>query len=970
MRKIRVSNNHDEMLNKQVIREPIEFSRESSSRYLKLMKKIGVPRINVRAFPPDSKSVFTKIIPCSERGVIELNKWVNENKLTNSTIFSTMHQFSDEKTTGNVKDADVIRYSSLFIDVDSVKYTESKSPCSATDEEKNGAEQVYKAVIQFLKQSGFNEPIIIDSGNGYHLIYPIENADVKDIRELHKQFLIILDSMFSTKQAKIDLKVFNPGRLGKLVGSPATKGDGKEPRPYRMSKFVSIPDDFLKLSVSVLRNFVEKHAVEMQNSSEQSLSNSKISEKKSGDKSSKIWKKLFVDVATWLNYYDLKCQKNPGETEGFFIYVFDSCPMRDHSNNHNGASLIVNSKKNLIKFNCHHESDSAITIDDFVKRYPIPKESFTELSDLSLITVEDLLQGKAYRSGKFRLTNNELSEIEEDSEIKIGNPIFISDTRQNQDTLLVEYLFRFQVNTNWLSKWMPADLLQVSKIRHLTQFGYVFHPKKETAVIEFLSKQKELLSMAYVYESIGWVDSTFRLARTYSDGQYAHLAENGYFDLSQKGTFEEFKQFFESEIKGSHMELVLCLGVATIVHGYLKIVEKYPLDNLLINLQGKSSTGKSTALSFIASLYGPVEGVLKSFNATGNAIFGLANKIQGGLPLLLDEMGASTAKDNSALLYQLASGSEKLRMNKSLNLRETNRFTSLIFVSSEERLASRLQELDGLKVRHLEFSNIQWTKSATHSTKMKQFITNHYGVLIDHLIQKIIENDLNQMKELYVQAMTDISPKLVDNPLKDRIAANLALIMTSSRLLRIIGLEINEEVLEQQLIDEYEYILTDQMTSLDYYDSVKELLVMNSHKFVNKTTAGRRRTNVIWGKFAILSNNVVKVNVFKAEFEKQLRLLFKVTDVSLIIRDLMDNKRLNTEKGRRTKRVQINKQSVTSYEIILDATCAIYFNLGNSDDDGPLLFNPGNFPDKSLELFNKDSNLNSNLNNDDFEEMD
>lgn len=970
MREIKVTKKPDEMLNKQVIREPIEFSGESSSRYLKLMEKLGVPQINVRAFRGSEKPI-TAIIPCNEHGMIELNKWVESNKLTTSTIFSTIHQFSDEKTTGNVKDSDVIRYSSLFIDIDPVRHVESgSSKVNATDEEKNDAKQMYEEIAQYLKQSGFNEPITIDSGNGYHLVFPIEEASVEEVRSLYKQLLEILDNKFSNDLAHIDTVVYNPSRLGKLVGSPATKGDGKEPRPYRMSKFVSIPDDFLRLSVSVLRNFVEKHAVEMQNSSEQSLFDSKISEKKSGDKSSEVWKKLFVDVATWLNYYALTYQKNPGETEGFFIYVFDSCPMRDHSNNQNGASLIVNSKKNLIKFNCHHESDSSLTIGDFVKKYPIPKESLTELSDLSLITIEDLLQGKSYRSGKLRLTNNGLSEIEEESEIKIGNSIFISDVRQNQDSLLVEYLFRFQVNTKWLSKWMPADLLQVNKIRHLTQFGYVFHPKKETAVIEFLSKQKELLSMGYVYESIGWVDSAFRLSRTYSDGQHAQLAENGYFDLSQKGTFEEFKQFFESEIKGSHMELVLCLGVATIVHGYLKIVEKYPLDNLLINLQGKSSTGKSTALSFIASLYGPVEGVFKSFNATGNAIFGLANKIQGGLPLLLDEMGASTAKDNSALLYQLASGSEKLRMNKSLNLRETNRFTSLIFVSSEERLASRLQELDGLKVRHLEFSNVEWTKSAVHSNRMKQFISNHYGILIDHLIKKIIENGLHRMKELYVQAITDISPKLKDNPLKDRIAANLALIITSSRLLKMIDLEINEEILEQQLIDEYEYILTDQMTSIDYYDSVKELLVMNSHKFVNKTTAGRRRTNVIWGKFAILSNNAVKVNVFKAEFEKQLRLLFKVTDVSLIISDLMDNNHLNAEKGRRTKRVQINKQSVTSYEVILDATCAIYFNLGNSDDDGPLLFNPGNFPNKSLELFNKDSGLNSDLNNDNFEGID
>ncbi|MCI1152872.1 DUF927 domain-containing protein [Enterococcus faecium] len=50
--------------------------------------------------------------------------------------------------------------------------------------------------------------------------------------------------------------------------------------------------------------------------------------------------------------------------------------------------------------------------------------------------------------------------------------------------------------------------------------------------------------------------------------------------------------------------------------------------SLLINLQGKSTTGKTTTLHFIASLFGNPTTVLRNMNATNKAIIKLASNNQ------------------------------------------------------------------------------------------------------------------------------------------------------------------------------------------------------------------------------------------------------------------------------------------------------------------------------------------------------
>ena len=58
----------------------------------------------------------------------------------------------------------------LLIDVD----PERPSGISATDAEKAAAQKKAREIYRFLKERGWPEPVVADSGNGYHLLYRID----------------------------------------------------------------------------------------------------------------------------------------------------------------------------------------------------------------------------------------------------------------------------------------------------------------------------------------------------------------------------------------------------------------------------------------------------------------------------------------------------------------------------------------------------------------------------------------------------------------------------------------------------------------------------------------------------------------------------------------------------------------------------------------------------------------------------
>ena len=125
----------------------------------------------------------------------------------------------------------------LFIDFD------PKRPkgVSSSKEEKLAARQLMRTVVEALGKEGWPSPVIALSGNGYHVLYRVDEPNDRATTELFKACLRAIAEKFNSDAVEIDQKVFNASRITKAYGSLAAKGANTDERPHRYSKILAVP---------------------------------------------------------------------------------------------------------------------------------------------------------------------------------------------------------------------------------------------------------------------------------------------------------------------------------------------------------------------------------------------------------------------------------------------------------------------------------------------------------------------------------------------------------------------------------------------------------------------------------------------------------------------------------------------------------------------------------------------------------
>jgi hypothetical protein len=139
----------------------------------------------------------------------------------------------------NAADADVLGRHLLLTDIDAARGITGDQ--NATDAEKQAAIELGYKVRDFLLGLGWPPPIVIDSGNGCHLLHRIELPNDDASRDLVKAVLAELARRFDTDAAKIDVKVFNAARISKLPGTVVRKGPATAERPHRVARMIDVP---------------------------------------------------------------------------------------------------------------------------------------------------------------------------------------------------------------------------------------------------------------------------------------------------------------------------------------------------------------------------------------------------------------------------------------------------------------------------------------------------------------------------------------------------------------------------------------------------------------------------------------------------------------------------------------------------------------------------------------------------------
>jgi hypothetical protein len=145
-------------------------------------------------------------------------------------------------------DADIVCRRWMLVDLD------PKRPAgiSSSDAEHAAALDLARQMRDELHAEGWPEPVFSDSGNGAHLLYPIDLPNDPEAADLIKRCLRALAARFNTDVIAVDEGMYNAPRIFKAYGTTARKGDNTEDRPHRVSRMLKVPSSLAAVPIELL----------------------------------------------------------------------------------------------------------------------------------------------------------------------------------------------------------------------------------------------------------------------------------------------------------------------------------------------------------------------------------------------------------------------------------------------------------------------------------------------------------------------------------------------------------------------------------------------------------------------------------------------------------------------------------------------------------------------------------------------
>lgn len=465
-------------------------------------------------------------------------------------------------------------------------------------------------------------------------------------------------------------------------------------------------------------------------------------------------------------------------------------------------------------------------------------------------------------------------------------------------------------------------------IKYLINNGLLISHKCKHHLIDFLKCQAREVSEIQGTDKTGWHETGEYIANGFSTTKNILFTGYSSFQFKQNGSKELYYETVRDIFVENPLVFAICSYSAS---AYLLGILNNEV-NQALSLNGTSSKGKSTvgklALSFatnpqnfhgLDSTKGNIQSILKHSNH--NFVF-------------FDEVAESNLKieDKKNLVYALANGSQKGRLQKSADLGEyvTN-------AKNEEKLkytvllAGENSFLQGIKIdgtgidaRYLEIvlpdGVLLWDsiRTAEDAEGLNQFIHKNYGFLAPDLISKIKERK-EELSLEYEKKLFQIREELGETngiiKRKVRILAytyvtavcigeilfedyNAAVELADNSLIAfknaIIGDNIkNEDDIYKETLSHIESSLIRYLEDYDYIDDSKTLI----KKF------GYYKINESFKELSIISNCFTEMcNVLGI-------------DEKLFISYLISNNLLVSDKDRHTKKMTFNKARANYYNM-------------------------------------------------------
>lgn len=229
-------------------------------------------------------------------------------------------------------DSDIVWRRRVLFDFDAVR----SSGISATREEHEAALDRARQCCEWLIDHGVKREsmVLADSGNGGHVLLAVDLPNDEEGKRLVNRCLKTAALFLDDERVHVDQTTGNAGRIAKVYGTLAAKGDSLPERPHRTARLLEVPEGPMQ---AVPREILE--AVAALAPTEPTLASV------TGPASAAF------DVPAFISRHGLDVGRT-GDWNGGVKYVLRTCPFNpEHANQ---SAVLIQHSSGAISFTCHH----------------------------------------------------------------------------------------------------------------------------------------------------------------------------------------------------------------------------------------------------------------------------------------------------------------------------------------------------------------------------------------------------------------------------------------------------------------------------------------------------------------------------------------------------------------------------------------------------------------------------------------
>ena len=406
---------------------------------------------------------------------------------------------------------------------------------------------------------------------------------------------------------------------------------------------------------------------------------------------------------------------------------------------------------------------------------------------------------------------------------------------------------------------VPFDSLSLKNLpKVLSEYGIICRSSYISKLSAYLEKlvmefsNSEFVQLTVCHDFVGFKGNINEIALyNYIGGSNKSLLVGEYVPFFEpKGNPDDYVKMLGKCVTSPAMQFALTLGYVSPV---LYRLDNYNgVSNLLINLYGRSSTGKSIAAKLAMSAFcNPTDINNPFFRDFFGTVKANIRRMTGtdGLLNVIDDTSTQgkTSKELQQIAYMLDKGKADTVCDGHGGIIEPKTWKCLSLMTAERRILDGADILAGAKVRLCEITLDKWTSNEEEANEIQNTVLSNYALLGEKFMKYFIKKypDSSDVVTKYNEVRTKMLT-LIDSGYKDqytdREVNRLATILLTSELLNeffdnekynySINLDaLYDFVIENVIVPSYEQ----RNTSEQLYERLKETLTFKAKYFETDT---------------------------------------------------------------------------------------------------------------------------------------